>query len=49
MRKLFSLLGLRFKFYKHPNKNGGWIAWFETKKGKVLGFVRKNGEVVFDW
>lgn len=48
MRKLLSLVGMRFKPY-HPHPKMAWLGWIETKKGKCLGFIHKDGRIVFNW
>lgn len=49
MRKLLSLIGMKFKPYRCPDKVGGWLGWIENRKGKCLGFIHKDGKIVFDW
>lgn len=38
----------RFIEYRSPHKTG-WKGWIEDQAGKVIAFVRLNGEVVTDW
>lgn len=35
-----------FKFYTYRED---WIGWLENPMGQVIGFIKADGSVVFDW
>lgn len=39
---------MKFHQYSNP-KATGWLGWIENARAIVIGFVRLNGEIVFDW
>jgi len=49
IKTLLSFLGMRFKAYSNPDNVGGWLGWIESKRGKCLGFIHRDGRVVFRW
>lgn len=36
------------RLYKRPKKTG-WLGYIENKKGTAIGFVKLNGQIIFDW
>ena len=49
MKWLLSLLGMKFKAYSNPANVGGWLGWIESRQGKCLGFIHKDGRILFRW
>jgi len=39
---------MKVKLYKFPRKIG-WLGWIESCRGGCVGFIRLNGDMVFDW
>lgn len=39
---------MRVKLYSNPQSTG-WHGWLEDCKGNVIGFIKLDGLVVFDW
>jgi len=39
---------MKLRLYRNSLKVG-WLGWIETKKGHTVGFVKFNGDIVFDW
>ena len=37
------------KFYKDGGKKVGWKGWIETCKGDVVGFIKLDGKIIFNW
>lgn len=34
----------------YSNQTGaGWMGWIEDAQEKALGFIRLNGEIVWEW
>ena len=39
---------MKLRLYKN-SKNVGWLGWLETCKGQAKGFIKLNGDIVFQW
>ena len=39
---------MKFKPYSNP-QGTGWLGWLENCKEQVIGFVRLDGHIVWEW
>jgi len=36
------------KLYRRP-KLTGWLGWIENCRGTAIGFIRLDGQAIFEW
>jgi len=39
---------MKIKLYSNP-QGTGWLGWLENCRSQVIGFVKLDGSVVWDW
>ena len=39
---------MKFKAYSNP-QDIGWLGWLENCVGQVVGFVKLDGSIVWEW
>jgi hypothetical protein len=40
---------MMYRKYSEKSEVGHWHGWLENSNGTVIAFIKKNGEVIFNW
>ena len=48
IKELLATIGMVFYPYQ-PHQKMAWLGWIDDKDGNCLGFIHKDGRIVFDW
>ncbi len=39
---------MKIRLYSNP-KGTGWMGWIDNCKGQVIGFIRLDGSLIWEW